>query len=203
MKAAILLSTTAAACCLLLCSCSDSTTTQTATKAPEPPPEAITGRHAFQQMYPMARSWAVDAAPIQLENVNLSQPKSADGKAGAWRCIFYSASLARTKTYTWSAVEAEGLHQGVFGGPDEAASPKKVFSLAALHTDSDEAYKVAAGKSAEYMKKNPDKPILFILEMNDRFPQLTWRVMWGESVSSSDYSVFVDASTGKFLETTH
>jgi hypothetical protein len=51
------------------------------------------------------------------------------------------------------------------------------------------------------VKKNPDKPILFILEKTRRFPDLTWRIVWGESVGLSDFSVFVDASTGKYLET--
>ena len=166
--------------------------------------EPTTGRHAFQQMYPMERTWAIDGAPVQLKSINLSQVKADPGKAGAWECTFYSPSLARSKTYTWSAIEAEGnLHKGVFAGPDESARPQKTFMLAALQVDSDEAYKAAAAKSADYIKKNPDKPVMFILEMNDRFPQLTWRVIWGESVSSSDYSVFVDAATGQFLRKEH
>ena len=32
---------------------------------------------------------------------------------------------------------------------------------------------------------------------------LTWRVIWGDSVSSSDYSVYVDATTGTYLEKAH
>ena len=191
---------------LLLSSCSDNSTAkkETATTAPEPPPEPATGRHAFQQMYPMERTWAIDGAPVQLKSINLSQVKAEPGKAGAWECTFYSPSLGRSKTYTWSAVEAEGnLHKGVFAGPDESARPQKTFSLPALQVDSDEAYKAAVAKSADYIKKNPNKPVMFILEMNDRFPQLTWRVIWGESVSASDYSVFVDAATGQFLRKEH
>jgi len=53
------------------------------------------------------------------------------------------------------------------------------------------------------MKKYPDKPLSFILERTNLFPDLTWRVIWGESVSTSDYSVFVDATTGKYLEKAH
>ena len=37
----------------------------------------------------------------------------------------------------------------------------------------------------------------------DRFPDPTWRVIWGESVSASDYSVFIDATTGMLLEKMH
>ena len=191
-----------AACCLLLASCSDNTVKEPA-KAPEKP-EPITGRHAFQQIYPMARGWAVDAMPVSLQSINLPQVKGGAGKAGAWEVLFYSPTTGKTKMYTWSAVEAEGnLHQGVFAGQEESLGSRKPFQLAALQKDSDEAHKVALEKSAEYIKKNPDKPIVYILEMTNRFPQLVWRVVWGESVGTSDYSVFVDAATGQFLERVH
>ena len=32
--------------------------------------------------------------------------------------------------------------------------------------DSDEAYKTAAEKSADYMKKNPGKPVMFLMELS-------------------------------------
>lgn len=193
----------AAACCLLLCSCSDTPVKETA-KQPEPPPEPVTGRRAFQEMYPMVRTWAIDALPVQLQSINLSQVKSGPGTAGAWEGTFFSAAKGKTKMYTWSAVESEGnLHKGVFAGPEESASSKKTFPIAALRIDSDEAYKVAVSKSADYIKKHPDMHVLFVLEMTNRFPQLPWRVVWGESLSISDYSVFVDASSGEFLERAH
>ena len=43
----------------------------------------------------------------------------------------------------------------------------------------------------------------FLGKFTPRFPDTTWRVVWGESVGTSDYSVFVDASTGQFLERMH
>ncbi len=46
-------------------------------------------------------------------------------------------------------------------------------------------------------------PVNFILEWTPRFPNLAWRVLWGESVSTSPYSVFVDATNGQFLEKMH
>jgi len=191
-----------ATCCLLLASCSNTTVKEPA-KAPEQP-EAITGRHAFQQIYPLARGWSEDATPVQLQNINLPQVKGVAGKAGAWEVIFYSPTTGKTKRYTWSAVEAEGnLHQGVFAGQEESLGSRKPFLLAAIQKDSDVAYQVAAEKSADYVKKNPNMPMVYILEMTNRFPQLVWRVVWGESVSTSDYSVYVDAATGQFLERVH
>lgn len=189
------------ACCFLLVSCSE-----TAVK-PEPKstektaaPEAITGRHAFQQMYPMARAWAIDAMPVRLQSINLTQLKSSDGKAGAWEALFFSPTSGKTKLYTWSAVESAGnLHEGVFAGQEESMGSLKPFPVAAIQKDSDEVYKVAVAASREYIRKNPTKPVIYVLEMSNRFSQLAWQVVWGESLGTSDYSVFVDSATGKLL----
>jgi hypothetical protein len=190
---------------MLLTACSDAPNTEKA-KAPEKPPEPVTGRQAFQKMYPAARAWDINATPLRLRSVRLSA-KPEKGKADAWEAIFVSQSLGKSKTFTYSIVELEGnLHQGVFALLEEGYSPQGAaspFSIAAIKIDSDQAYDVAAEKSADYIKKNPDKPITYLLEQNRRFPDLTWRVIWGESVSTSDYSVYVDASTGKYLEKAH
>ena len=179
-----------------------------AEKAPPKNLEPLTGRQAFQQMYPPARAWAADAQPLQIKSVPLESVKAAPGKSGAWQVTFISPSRSRAKIFTWSAIEAEGnLHQGVFSGPDESWSgshgQEQPFFAQAIKTDSDEAYETAVKKSAEYLKKNPAKLVTFIAEYTNRFPNAAWRVIWGESVNSSDYSVFVDASTGEFLERTH
>jgi hypothetical protein len=190
----------------LLSACSDSPTTEKA-KEPQKPPEPLTGRQAFQRMYPMARSWALDATPMRVRSVLLSA-KPEKGKADAWEATFVSKSLAKSKTFTYSTVESAGnLHQGVFAGLEDGYSGPQggafPFEIAAIKTDSDQAYDVAAEKSADYIKKNPNKPITYLMEQTRRFPDVTWRVVWGDSVSSSDYSVFVDASTGKYLEKAH
>jgi len=187
--------------CLLLAACSESPKTETP-KPAEKPPEPVTGRQAFQRIYPQVRTWAVDATPLTLRTVKLSA-KPEKGKADAWELVFVSPSLAKSKTYTYSIVEAEGnLHEGVFAGMEDSYSGRggSGFPIAALKFDSDQAYDAAAEKSADYIKKNPDKPISYLLEVNRKFPDPVWRVIWGESVSSSNYSVYVDASTGKYLE---
>ena len=176
---------------------------QTATeKQPAKPPEVLTGRQAFQRMYPQARGWAADAMPLQIQSINLQQVKAEKGKAGAWSVVFVSTSKGKSKTFTYSAVEGD-LHEGVFGGTEEDYTPRgdsSPFSISAIRTDSDQAWEAAAAKSAEYIKKNPKKPVIFLMEQNQRFPDVTWRVIWGDSVGTSDYSVFVDATTGKFLQ---
>ncbi len=187
---------------MMLCSCSGTPIKEPGQEKEKPQP--LTGRQAFQHMFPMARSWVQDAAPVQLKSIDLAKVPASPGMAGAWEAIFYSPSLAKTKTYTWSALESAGnLHQGVFAGNDESSGPQKTFDISALRIDSDEAYKIALAKSADYIEKHPKMPVLFIVELNNRFPELAWRVIWGESVATSDYSVFVEAATGRFIEKAH
>jgi hypothetical protein len=191
---------------LFLSACSDAPKT-VAEKQPPATLAALTGRQAFQQMYPQARGWAPDAQPLRISSLNLGQVKAGEGKAGVWQVVFVSPSLGKAKTYTWSAVEADGnLHQGVFGGVQEDYTPRadaSPFLIAAIKVDSDEAYATAAKQSAEYIAKNPSKPVMFLMELGKRFPDVTWRVIWGDSVGTSDYSVFVDGTTGKYLERMH
>jgi hypothetical protein len=176
-------------------------------KQPPKPPEALTGRQAFQRVYPQARGWAPDAQPLQISSLNLAQVKAGPGKAGVWQAIFVSPSRGKAKTYTYSAVEGDGnLHEGVFGGQEESYTPRgdsAPFEISSIKVDSDEAYATAVKESADYIKKNPDKPVIFLMELGRRFPDVTWRVIWGASVGTSDYSVFVDGSTGKYLERMH
>lgn len=190
---------------LTACSSTTPTTTSEAPKKAEPPPEPITGRQAFQHIYPSARAWQPDAQPLQMQSINLDQVKSTKGRAGAWQVTFVSLGRGLARTWTYSVIEGPGaLHQGVFSSPQETFSGRSgqqmPFSIAAIKKDSDTAYEVAAQHAADYLKKNPDKPVTLLLEYTKRFPDLTWRVMWGESVATSEYSVFVDASTGAFLE---
>lgn len=200
----------ALAAALLLTACSDAPTKTAETKKePEPPAEPVTGESAFFKMYTAARGWSADIEPFQLISIHLPDVKKEPGKAAAWRAVFVSPGTHRARSYTYSVVESEGnLHKGVFAGNEESwAGPKGVtrpFMIQALKIDSDAAYQTALkkGKSAaDYTKKNPDKGISFLLEQNNRFPSLSWRVIWGESVGTSNYSVYVDASTGEYLET--
>lgn len=190
---------------LALTGCSEAPKTRTETKKEPPKPlDPITGRQAYQQMYPAARGWAADAQPVECRSIRLTEVDAPKGRSGAWLCIFVSPSRGRQKTYTWSAIEAEGnLHKGVFAGQEEsysASRQRQPFLTAAIRTDSDEAYETAVSKSAEYLKKNPDKPVNFLLQLTPRHPNLAWRIFWGDSVGTSDYSIYVDATTGQFLE---
>lgn len=189
---------------IVLSACSSAPPKEKKAKAPEPPSEPITGRQAFQQTFPPARAWAIDSQPIRIRSFNLDNPKSENGKAGAWEIVYTSQSRGRARTYTWSAIEAEGnLHKGVFAGIEESWNPQgmeKPFLPAAIKIDTPEALETAIAKSAEYMKNTAPKPtVRFMLEATSRFPNPAWRVYWGESVSSAEWSVFIDATTGQYL----
>jgi hypothetical protein len=188
---------------VLLTSCGDAPKPETK-KEPEAPPEPVTGRYAFHQMFASARTWAPDIQALNLVSLRVQGVKEEPGKAGAWTATFLSPSRGRAKTFSYSVVDAGGnLHKGVFGTPEDTYTPRgqaKPFHIQALKVDTDAAYETAAKKGQDYIKKNPDKPILFLLE-HTRFPNPAWRVIWGESVSTSNFSIYVDATTGEYLQT--
>jgi hypothetical protein len=200
-----------AACLVLLASCSEpAQKTEQKLVEPAKPPEPVKGLSALYQMYRGARGTVgADIEPVRCNSIHLAEVKAEPGKAAAWQCTFVSASAGKSKTYTYSVIESSGnLHKGVFAGLDESYTRgrgPKPFPMAAVKVDSDAAYQAALTKAASYEKKNPGKTISFLLEKNDKFPDVnaTWRVIWGESVGTSNFSVIVDATTGAYLQTLH
>jgi hypothetical protein len=171
---------------------------------PPPPPEPVTGREAYQKMYLKAKLWANDAELLQLSSIALEGVPEQPGKRGAWRGIFASPSKGRQKSITYSVIEGPGnLYQGVFEGNEANFSPHMgaLTSAVAIKIDSDQAHEAAMEKAKAYVQKHPDMPIVYILETPRGETSAQWRVLWGHSVSSSNYSIFVDAATGKYLRT--
>jgi hypothetical protein len=176
---------------------------------PPPPPKKevpakpATGLSGVFKAYQMARaSWAQDAMPLKAHSINLETVKSENGKAGVWSVTFYSESRGKSRTYTWSAVEGEGFHKDVFAQQEEGFTPSRQarpFRIEALKSDTDKAWEVAVKKVEDVIKKSPNLPAFFVLETSDRFPDPYWRVVWGESISSSNFSVFVNTTNGEFL----
>ncbi len=194
---------------LLLTGCSDSPSATVAKKEAEKPLEPATGQSALYKMYQVARTWASDVQVLKLNSIALSEvPDVPRGKAAAWQAVFTSANRNQLRSYTYSIVESTGnLHKGVFAGLEEGYSGphgvNKPFLIIAVKTDTDAAYKTALEQAGDYDKKNPGKPISILLEMNNKFPDPVWRIIWGESVGTAAFSVFVDASTGQFQEKMH
>ncbi len=188
--------------------CSDTSTKPVAKKTEEKPVEPIGGLDALYQMYRPARNWAPDIEVLKMGSIPMpdAKVKPERGKAVAWQATFVSPSRGKARSWTYSVVEGEGnLHTGAFAGLEEAWSgprgQNQPFNIQAVKTDTDAAYKTALGKAAEYEKKNPGKPISFLLEQTKQHPDPYWRVIWGESAGSSNFSVLVDAATGLYLDT--
>jgi hypothetical protein len=174
-----------------------------AKKAPAAPPAPISGRQAFQYVYGSARLWAGDAQPLSVRSIPVDGVKSEPGKAEAWEAIFVSETNASARSYTWSAVENESVHQGVFPGSRQRWSPggaEKPYVATEVKIDTPEALEIATKASDEFLKKPGSKPpVNFLLDVSGRFPGPTWKVMWGNTISSAEYVVTVDAISGKLL----
>src|SRR6185503_19243008 len=124
----------------LLLGCSESPAPPA--RQPETPPAPVTGRQAFQYVYGSSRIWAPDSMPLTVRSMSVPGVKPENGKAGAWEVVFVSESMGRARTYTWSAVETENVHKGVFPGPQEswhAGGPNQPFSPALLKVDTTDA----------------------------------------------------------------
>jgi len=193
---------------LLLTSCSESPTPAPKKEA-EKPPEPIGGQSALYKMYQVARSWSPDIQVQKLNSIVLPEvPKVPPEKAAGWEAVFTSAERNQSRSYTYCIVESQGnLHKGVFAGPEEGwtgpTGDTAPFPIMAVKIETDAAYQTALKQAGDYPKKHPNMPISWLLEKESKHPNPVWRVIWGESVGTSDFSILVDASTGEFTERLH
>lgn len=178
-----------------------------ASKATAKPPEPVSGQTALYRMYQVARTWSPDVQVLRMTSIDLNDVPEVRGKAGAWRATFTSEAKSAARTYTYSVEETEpNLHLGAFALQPESWSPSpdaQPFVIAAVKVDTDAAYKKALEVAGELAAKQKAPTISFVLDKQRKFPDASWRVVWGESVGTSGLSVFVDASTGEYLETMH
>jgi len=191
---------------LMLAACG-STPAPTVTETPKPI-EPVTGQSALYKMYQVARSaWSPDAQVLTCTSIHLPEVPQVPGKAGAWQATFTSETLGRRRSYSYSVVESADFHKDVFAGPQDSWAGKQgvqsSFTIQAVSIDTTAAYKTALEQAGDYDKKNPGMNIAFVLEKTSKFPDPTWRVVWGESVGTSNFSVYVDSSTGAYLEKMH
>jgi len=146
---------------------------------------------------------------LRVEDYPIDEVKPADGKYGAWRAKFLAPSRNQARNFTYSVVDGEGgLIKGPRAGDEEVytASPLiRPFTIQDVKIDTPKALEVAKEQqeTQDYMKKNPEMPVHYILEWTSQTPVPAWRVLWGVSVGQSGYSVYVDAGTGKYLKRVH
>ncbi len=170
------------------------------------PPRQVSGREAFQNMLIAARSWALDARPFRLTNFYMKDSTGVGGRAVAWTAGFVSPSLRKARTYTYSTIKTENLHQGVFAGHDESFRSESEltgppFEVLALRVDSDKAFESAEAKGGKrFRQKNPQLPITYLLEHDRSSGELVWRVCYDTQCTTARFAVTVDASTGAVLK---
>src|ERR1051326_3216837 len=130
---------------LALAGCEESTPTKSQTSTPEKKvTETQTGRFALQRMLPVARLWAADAKPIQLQSSTSSDNSGHDGKASYWRAVFGSASRGKSEPFSWSG---DPQSPGVDHGTEDSFNPDtrstQAWDLAFLNVDTDKPFEVA------------------------------------------------------------
>lgn len=186
---------------LALAGCS----TSSGPKTVEAPPEPVTGLHALAQMFSAARAWQPDVLVLRETSLSIGDVKNAPGRSLAWQGTFVSQTAQQARTYTFAVSDlSTSVRGGTFADAPVAFNTRgqnaQPFLIVAAKKDSDEVLKTATEHAAEYTAKHPGMAVNFLLEMNNRWPNAAWRVIWGESASDSAYSVLIDASTGEFAK---
>jgi hypothetical protein len=191
---------------LLMTGCSSEPSQPAPSQKPQPkPPEFLSGRGAFQKLYIAARSWARDAQPYRIESLPTSDAKGKDGKAPVWRAFFASALQRGVKPFVWSGEDSpDAPSRGISPGSEDNYSPTnastQVFDVVFLKIDSDKAFEVAQKHGGEkLLAKNPDTPILYMVDWSKPTGELIWHVIYGVNPYEAKLKVAVNASTGDFI----
>jgi hypothetical protein len=174
-----------------------------AKKEPAGPPQPVSAKTAYWEMYKPARGWAADILPLSMANIDVPEVKSEGGKAPMWSVVFVSPSRHEARTFSYSVVNSgTNIHKGVSAGGAESWSgsttKSKPFQTSEFAIDSDAAYKAAYAKGEAWIKKHPDKPVAFSLGAASRFPSPVWYVIWGNT--KSGFAAFVNATTGAVMK---
>ena len=191
---------------VMLVGCSSEPTKPAETQAPKPKgPELVTGRTAFQKLYVAAHGWARDAQPYRLESQLTADSRGKDGKSAVWRASFASATQHGVKPYVWSGSDApDAPPRGISPGSEDTYNPSnsstQVFDIAFLKIDSDKALEVAQKHGGEKVfEKNPDTPLLYVLDWSRATNELVWHVIYGTSRDDARLRVAVNASSSEYI----
>jgi hypothetical protein len=190
----------------LMAGCSSEPTKPAPTEKPQPKaPEFVTGRIAFQRLYIAAHGWGRDAQPYRLESLVTAGSKGRDGKSAVWRAAFASVAERGVKPYVWSGEDQPDVPpRGINPGTEDTYNPNnsstQVFDIAFLKVDSDKALEVAQKHGGDkVLEKNPDIPILYLLDWSRATNELIWHVIYGNSRDDAKLKVAVNATSGDFM----
>jgi len=155
-------------------------------------------------MYTPAHAWAADILPISLKSGEVAGVKNVDGKAGMWTAVFGSPSQHAARTYVYAVAEqAPTILKGVKAEGTEAWSGPTAnvmtFQTSDFTVDSDAAYKAAADKAGDWLKKpeNAAKPVSLSLGAATRFPAPVWYLLFG--TTKDGFVALVNATTGNII----
>jgi outer membrane murein-binding lipoprotein Lpp len=187
---------------LFVAGCSDSKPNATKSETPEKKvAETETGRFALQKMLPVARFWAADAKPIQLQSSPSPDSNGQDGKSAYWRAVLGSASRGKSEPFSWSgAPDSKGVDHGVEDSWSPNNRSTQAWELAFLKVDTDKAIEVAnqhGGK--QLLEKDPKMLVMYFLGWNAQSSELDWYVIYGGSTSNAKLTILVNASSGGFV----
>jgi len=193
---------------LMVVACGPSTTPspapQASTPAPKKEPVLYTGKSCMSQMAGLASRWQSDALPFHMESTLNAESNGHDGKATVWHGLFASATRRTYKSFACSgSILPDEPPKGVTSGAESAYAPNVpliMFQQFLLHTDSDEAFKMAQEKGgAKLLEKDPNQPVVYLLDWDSKNKQLLWVVVYGTSGKDAKGRGVIDATTGKFL----
>ena len=195
---------------LALAACSPATKTtseetESAKKEAAGPPEPVTAKTAYWEMYRVARTWATDLVPLKVVSKELPGFKNDAGKAAMWEATIASPTKHEYRIFTYSiAAKPPDIYKGpVVGGPMPWGGPTREvmpFRFTEVAVDSDAAYKTAMSQAGPWVQKHPDKTAMLQLWNPYRFQIPMWYILWGDT--KSGYAVYVNAKTGTALKPT-
>jgi hypothetical protein len=125
--------------------------------------------------------------------------KGKEGKAGVWRASFGSPLQRGVKAYTWSgeATSDRGINPGTEDTYSPTNTSTQIFDVAFLKVDSDKALEVAQKHGGDKLAaKDPDTPILYVLDWSSATNELIWHVIYGVTRDDYKLKVAVNASSG-------
>jgi hypothetical protein len=193
---------------LTACSGPAPSTTKSATetetkKEPAGPPQPVSAKTAFWEIYKPARTWATDLQPIGVKSDQVEGIDADNGLAAMWTVAFVSPSRHEVRTYYYSIVnQPPSISKGVradsalpWAGPTADAMP---FTNSDFAIDSDAAFKTAAEKADAWLKKHPGKKAAMSLGNATRYSAPMWYLLWGDK--KDGFAGYVNATLGTYGE---
>jgi len=105
----------------------------------------------------------------------------------------------------WSGTDtADAPSRGVSPGTEDTYSPNnsstQVFDIGFLKVDSDKALETAQKHGGDkVLEKNPDTPVIYVLDWSGTTNELIWHVIYGASRDDAKLRVAVNGTTGDFI----